>query len=433
MPRSVANASGATSRAHPHTTKHFLPPIPRVLSAGDVVSDSTSSWCTGDICEHQQQYINIKQIVGGVLGGQIWGSASSLCRFIIGHRHDLSPNFHSGVASPPILELGSGTGAVGIWASIALSRQVILTEHRPPILSVMTSVPYNVDGSFDESLLLLDSIDDIGRDKESKMPTNRMTTRRSDRLLRLLRENVELNRQYFTDCEVSPQQQIMDNRKRQQDDQILVRELDWKDHDGYVQKLLNEFCGGGSSSSPSSPSACDREGSTGGFNCIIGSDITYDTSLHDDLARTLSKLLATTRVTTDSSSIKRNNADRESTCWIAHQPRVFDSLGQDSQLRSFQQALQNVGLTVRRIHRSRNTKASPKNRHDDFDYSSSSSSSLTTSCLQSCEEIENDEKSDDDAILIDTLSLSHLYESSRDRINHDCDKVLILEIQHRCY
>mmetsp|Transcript_2636 Transcript_2636/g.5695 ORF Transcript_2636/g.5695 Transcript_2636/m.5695 type:complete len:461 (+) Transcript_2636:55-1437(+) len=443
-----ASAAAAAAAAAAHSTKHFLPPIPpdnsKIISKVRLLrrqrtkaheGNGNSEIGVGGILHHQQQeeedrYICIKQILGGALGGQIWGSASSLCQFIANNPQRFGEMFvkdneNEGVENSdindadrilklktslggpilkdrslrlqlphsrlPILELGSGTGAVGIWTSIALCRHVILTEHRPPIQSVMTSVPYSVDGMYE---------DDLTQNDELSKPKTRKT---SDRLLRLLQENIELNRRHLLFGNNDDSTGNMDDGTEKDDDvkeddsmkkmvpMMFVREFDWKHHEEQCQQLLDEFI-----HSPSSPATTRASG----FDCILGSDLTYDSSVHKDLARTISKLLAKNG---------RNHNDDSSvpTCWIAHQPRVYglfngnddgDRLGggrnQDLQLQSFRKALEDVGLSIVRTHCSSSVTCKHANS-----LSTTSAASSTTSSRH----VQSDQK----------------------------DKVLILEIRHQ--
>ena len=408
----VPAAAAAAAAAAAHTTKHFLPPIPpksKILRRHLTKERNrkNSSCRIGGIRHHHQQqqeeqdhYINIKQILGssGALGGQIWGSASSLCRFIANDiANDNAQRFGSsdcdddgndavGILnqknswgervlqgrplrqqSPrlPIVELGSGTGAVGIWASIALGRHVILTEHRPPIQAVISSVPYSVDGMYEDDLTCND-------DPTAPKPKSKTT---SDRLLRLLQENIELNFRHLGRNHDNAE--IMDddhgNDKNYDNEEcpgqlnlnhmLFVRELDWKHHERHCQHLLDEFIHSPSSFWSPSSHASPITTSSSGFDCIIGSDLTYDTSTHHDLARTISTLLARN----DSYNIESDDtADIVlPTCWIAHQPRVYgffssNDIGdrldgarnEDIQLQSFRAALESVGLTIVKTHTS---------------------------------------------------------------------------------
>jgi len=62
----------------------------------------------------------------GFSGGEIWPAARVLCEYLDhNHGQDLD-NFDC-------IELGAGTGAVGIFAAAALGCNVTLTDHKPPV------------------------------------------------------------------------------------------------------------------------------------------------------------------------------------------------------------------------------------------------------------------------------------------------------------
>lgn len=195
----------------------------------------------------------------GVLGGKIWPAASALCHYLAS-------------ISPPAdcVELGSGTGAVGLYAA-ALGFPVTLTEHRPPLASVIPSVAYAVDGT-PESL---------GGET-------------SDRLLKLLQQNVDHNMELF---EQTPK----------------VLELDWTNYD-HVLKVA--------ASSKSKK----------GFDLVLASDVTYVSVLHQHLADTIAGLL-------------KRNSDT-SKCLVSHQPRLYNLKGWDSQLTEFEKSLTRAGLAI---------------------------------------------------------------------------------------
>lgn len=239
----------------------------------------------------------------GVLGGVIWPAAATLCRHLLQIERERS-------SSPPnrlALELGSGTGCVGLYFAAALKRNVILTEHRPPLAAALTSVAYNVDGTLDYNLL-------EGQD----MP-------KSDILINLLHINVQQNRDLFETTTTSitrppPNLKSMQESKVAQNFRPIVEELDWTkpDHADRILKTYNQHLENG-----------------GGFPLLFASDVTYISSLHAPLARTIATLLD--RSSRPSSSPK---------CWIAHQERVVDLLGQDHQLNHFLEALEKENLQV---------------------------------------------------------------------------------------
>jgi predicted nicotinamide N-methyase len=100
---------------------------------------------------------------GGVLGGTVWPAASVLCSYLAENQHDLKlKNSHC-------VELGSGTGAVGLYAAGLGAASVILTDCRPPPDSAM----YTTDG------------------------TCTLPPGGSDTILNLLEQNVEANEAIF--------------------------------------------------------------------------------------------------------------------------------------------------------------------------------------------------------------------------------------------
>ena len=175
------------------------------------------------------------------------------------------------------LELGAGTGAVGLYAAAAgwFPGGVTVTEHLPPSASVMTSVPYSVDGMLDM---------EVGVEGESRSP----------RLLDLLQENIQRNEQVFESSAGMP----------------AVEPLDW--------------------TQPSDANMLRSTSQQGqGYDIVLGSDVTYISQLHSDLARTIATTLHSS-----------------GTCWISHQERVKSIKASDFQLESFQHELHQEGLTV---------------------------------------------------------------------------------------
>lgn len=224
-----------------------------------------------------------------VLGGSIWPAASAMCHFLLDHHRSLP------LATSEVIELGSGTGAVGIFAA-GLGFRVHLTEYKPPSAAAMPFVPYNSDGSwdFDENL-----------------------SSKSDCLLQLLAKNVAENQDIFSSS-CYPQ----------------IHELDWTRVD-HVERTLEK--------------SRDLEG----FDYVFGSDVTYFTNLHEDLATTISRLLK-----------KKQKDDKDMLdwpkCFVAHQKRMLSSQGRDYQLESFEQAIDKAGMTIL----SRNLEYSLRNSGD---------------------------------------------------------------------
>lgn len=227
--------------------------------------------------------------VDGVLGGKIWPAAAALCQY-------LSVNYGGGSETrTPIsirhcVELGSGTGVVGLYAAATLGCPVTLTEHQPPLVSVMTSVPYSVDGSLE-------------LEDEEIMGT------KSNRLLQLLQDNIDQNLALFKHTP-------------------YVQELDWNNNEH--TKQLVDF-------------SLQRYG---GIDLILASDVTYNSQLHESLATTISYLLdANSESINDKDDYDgRQRSIPTSKCIISHEERILDLKAEDSQLSSFQQAITKAGL-----------------------------------------------------------------------------------------
>lgn len=207
----------------------------------------------------------------GSLGGKIWPSAVALCQYLASN--------DSAVITPPredtqCVELGSGTGSVGLYAA-ALGYPVTLTEHRPPLSAVMTSVAYSVDGT----------------------PEEEFSNVKSDRLLKLLKTNVEANAHLF-----------------KKERYPVVMELDWINNDTVLNVASTTTKGRG-------------------FDLILASDVTYDSPLHQPLADTISGLLT-------------RNSTRQPKCIVSHQQRRTDLNGSDSHLTEFEKSLAKAGLTI---------------------------------------------------------------------------------------
>ncbi|KAL3909708.1 MAG: hypothetical protein SGARI_002466 [Bacillariaceae sp.] len=189
----------------------------------------------------------------GVLGGVIWPAAATLCRHLVsteGSQQRLSPASSSSNKQPPwALELGSGTGCVGIYVAAALQRRVILTEHRPPLAAALSSVAYNVDGTLDYDLL-----------EGSDVP-------KSDVLLNLLDKNVEQNRKLLKQDHCS--EDTLDEDDACPSNLALVKELDWT-VPSHSEEILDSY-------------------SPNGFDLLFASDVTYITSLHAPLASTIAQ------------------------------------------------------------------------------------------------------------------------------------------------
>ena len=197
----------------------------------------------------EQQGIKLAQ-ANGLLGGLIWPAASVLCRYIL-ENSDL-------VNGKEIIELGAGTGAVGIYAAATFDCSMTLTEVRPKTTGE----------------------DDI--------------MQKSDRLLDLLRGNVDLNRALFTS------------------DPPQILEVDFSDSDTAKKAVMSSKTGKG-------------------YDLILASDVTYTPSLHQPLADTLALLLS---------------ARLTSRCILTHTERLLNNRGEDYQLLQFLEALEKAGLEM---------------------------------------------------------------------------------------
>lgn len=188
----------------------------------------------------------------GLLGGTVWPAAQSLCTYLLEHRQSLDMQ--------NVVELGSGTGAVGLFAA-GLGANVILTDCCPPPESTI----YTTDG------------------------TARLPDKGSDKLLELLTQNVQVNKDAFPN------------------NVPKVMELDW-----------------------TSPSDIERVASLGPFDVVLASDVTHFSLMHEPLTNTISSLLRSD----------------DGVCLLSHQERMVNLRGQDCQLQSFVQVAQSHGLNV---------------------------------------------------------------------------------------
>jgi hypothetical protein len=224
--------------------------------------------------------------VDGVLGGKLWPAAVALVQYlssstVYGGSNNKDDSCQQSQSSQSCcLELGSGTGAVGLYAAAAgwFRGGVTVTEHCPPTVSVMSSVPYSVDGI----------LEDTTTSSEMKV-----LSKRSTRLIDLLQENVNANSHLFGGNPPN------------------VEPLDWtKPSD--IERLR--------SLSPNSQ----------GYDVLLGSDVTYVSQLHGELAQTISRTLKST-----------------GTCWISHQERLRSlHLSRDYQLQSFEEELTKADLQI---------------------------------------------------------------------------------------
>jgi Lysine methyltransferase len=240
----------------------------------------------------------------GVLGGRIWPAARALCEFVSTFQFQQQQQ-QQDTSKLDCLELGAGTGGVGLYVAAALGCKVTLTEHRPPKISVMSSVPYAVDGTLEYT--------DFHAEP-------------SDRLLHLLQWNVDQNVELF----------FANNNNN---NVPRVMELDWnnKSHSQHVVVA----------------SKTQR-----GFDLILASDVTYEVSLHQSLADTIASLLlrpehldsrdnnkdSTNIIPLLQSSSSSSSSSVIPKCLVSHQERLRNLGGQDWQLAEFERALLQAGL-----------------------------------------------------------------------------------------
>lgn len=193
-------------------------------------------------------------------GVRVWPSAAVLIRYLL--EDDL-------VSGRRILELGAGTGIVGLSCALAgTPRAVVLTDR---LLPPTRQVVYAPDGTN----LTLEALA-LGLDfQKGGAPA------RSGLQLDILRRNVALNEEAIrransTDAGTTGRE---DHRglgppSRTTLPQIVVRELD--------------FCERPESRSERVRALCSE---LGPFDLVVGSDITYSRDFHADLAETLVDVL----------------------------------------------------------------------------------------------------------------------------------------------
>jgi len=82
-----------------------------------------------------------------LLGGHVWPAATALCQYLAKTANDSRLRG----ATVECLELGSGTGAVGIYAAAVFGYNVTVTEYRPPSGSAdrLELLQQNVDANCD--------------------------------------------------------------------------------------------------------------------------------------------------------------------------------------------------------------------------------------------------------------------------------------------
>jgi predicted nicotinamide N-methyase len=234
----------------------------------------------------------------GLLGGDVWPAAVALCHYLVDTTNTTSCN--DAIKSRiDCVELGAGTGVVGIFAAAALGYDVALTEYRPPCSS---SESDNGTCSGYGSCKDEETTEDVDSQNEFSYKPS-MRRHRSNRLLDLLQKNVEINSALFSKTNIMPK----------------VCELDFRDPKT-IQKVA-------------ASSASGR-----GFNVVLASDVTYTPSLHQPLADTIADLLM---------------AGQTSQCILSHQERLYNVRGEDYQMMQLEQALSEANLEV--VHRSYHT------------------------------------------------------------------------------
>lgn len=220
-----------------------------------------------------------------LIGGEVYPMAAALCRHLAEARHA-----HALASGVDVLELGSGTGAVGLFAA-GLGARVTLSDKEVARFA-LEPVAYATDGSIE----LADGT--------------------SDALLRNLRRNVAANRELLRH-------------------EPHVAELDWTDAE-QVARAVRE--------SPTGE----------GFALVLGSDVTYEIATHTYLARTISSLLRRRGAEIGKSAAAADReASREGgaagaggVALLAHEQRRTSLSGADPQLESFVAAARDAGLQV---------------------------------------------------------------------------------------
>lgn len=178
------------------------------------------------------QSLQLKTMHGsGILGASIWPAAAPLCSYLAKNQHTLNlPHAHC-------IELGAGTGAVGLFAAGLGCPSVVLTDCRPPPDSAM----YTTDGG-------------------AELPSDG-----SDTLLEILKHNVEENRELIA---------LSNNNMPR------VMELDWTQPD-QMERVLAQSAG------PTGTSTSSR----GLFDLVLCSDVTHFSAMHQPLASNIAGLL----------------------------------------------------------------------------------------------------------------------------------------------
>lgn len=166
--------------------------------------------------------LSFRRTDGSVIGGSIYPMAAGLCHHLLGNAESL--DFESG---PSTIELGAGTGAVGVFAA-ALGGRCVLTDKKIARAAAQP-VSYSADGLMDV------------------LPGS------TNVLLELLQGNV-------------------DDNQRSAAHPMRVMPLDWMDPTAV------------SDVAEASPNGR-------GFELVLGSDISYEHASHGALAAAIERLL----------------------------------------------------------------------------------------------------------------------------------------------
>ena len=164
------------------------------------------------------------------VGAQVWPSAAFLCQHL-----DMLP-----LAGTTVVELGSGTGVVGIHAATRGARLVVLTDHTDDtVVQDASRATATVSFAPDGELSCVD-------------PGNR-----PDMVMDVLRQNVEQH------LHTKAQREVMSSHPG-----VVVRELDWFQPE-HADSIVAEF---------------------GPIDYVIGSDLTYMQGSYDAPVSTIVRL-----------------------------------------------------------------------------------------------------------------------------------------------
>ena len=166
--------------------------------------------------------LSFRRTDGSVIGGSIYPMAAGLCHHLLGHAESL--DFDSG---PSTIELGAGTGAVGVFAA-ALGGRCVLTD-KQIARAAAQPVSYSADGLMDV------------------LPGS------TNVLLELLQGNV-------------------DDNQRSAAHPMRVMPLDWMDPTAVIH-------------------VAEASPNGRGFELVLGSDISYEHASHGALAAAIERLL----------------------------------------------------------------------------------------------------------------------------------------------